>query len=230
MNASPARALVALLLALPAAPAAAQAYTRQGYVEPSPRELELSLQGGLFWSSTVSGSSGSLVFDPGPEAAAILGIQLDGKSQVEIRWLAAWPRARFESTSLVWASSPSFPVLAQYLQVGGLTTFDQGSVEPFLAGGLGLAWFHPSSVTVASGAASTTIQPTDTWLFAFNIGGGARFWLSESFGLRVEARFLFPVLFNSGAFLSGPQGAAFQVNAGIPVVQGDLTVGIAFSL
>jgi hypothetical protein len=227
VNASPARALVALLLALPAAPAVAQAYARQGYVEPSPRELELSPQGGLFWSATVSGSSGRLVFDPGPEAAAILGMQVDGKSQIEIRWLAAWPRARFESTSLVYASSPAFPVLAQYLQVGGLTTFDQGSVEPFLAGGLGLAWFHPSTVTVSSGV---TIQPADTWLFAFNLGGGARFWLSESFGIRVEARFLFPVLFNSVAFLSGSQGAAFQVNAGIPVIQGDLTVGIAFSL
>ncbi len=227
MNASPARAIVALLLALVASPAAAQAYTRQGYVEPSPREIELSLQGGLFWSSAVSGSSGRLVLDPGPEAAAVLGIQVDGRSQVEIRWLAAWPRARFESTSLVYASSPAFPVLAQYLQVGGLTTFEQGPVEPYIAGGLGLAWFHPSSVPATSG---TTIQPADTWLFAFNLGGGARFWLSESFGLRVEGRFLFPVLFNSGAFLSGPQGAAFQVNAGIPVVQGDLTVGIDFSL
>jgi opacity protein-like surface antigen len=227
VNASPARALVALLLALPAAPAAAQAYARQGYVEPSPREIELSLQGGLVWSAAVSGSSGRLVFDPGPEAAAALGFQLDGRSQVEIRWLAAWPRARFESSSLVWASSPAFPVLAQYLQVGGTTNFDQGPVEPYIAGGLGLAWFHPSSVPTSSG---TTIQPADTWLFAFNLGGGARFWLSESFGIRVEARFLFPVLFNSGAFLSGPQGAAFQVNAGIPVVQGDLTIGVAFSL
>lgn len=226
MNVAPVTVALAALLAVPAAPAAAQAYTRQGWVEPSPRTLEFTAQGGMFWSSTVSGSGGKLAFDVAPEAAAVLDVQVDARSQVEILYLVAWPNARFESTNLAWSSSPPFSVLAQYLQVGGLTTFEQGAVEPFLAGGLGLAWFHPSSVTVAAG---TTIQPADAFLFAFHLGGGARFWLSEKIGLRVQARFLFPVLFNSGAFLSGPQGAALQVNAGIPLVQGDLTVGIAFS-
>lgn len=226
MNVTPAVAALAALLAFHAAPAAAQAYARQGYVEPSPRNLEITPQGGMFWSSTVNASGGKLVFDVAPEAAAVLDLQLDGRSQVEILYLVAWPTARFESSSLAWASSPPFTVLAQYLQVGGLTTFDEGAVEPFLSGGLGMAWFHPSSVTAASG---TTIQTADTWLFAFHLGGGAKFWLSESLGIRVQARFLFPVLFNSGTFLSGPQGAALQVNAGIPLVQGDLTIGLAFS-
>jgi hypothetical protein len=117
-------------------------------------------------------------------------------------------------------------VLAQYLQVGGLTTFEQGSVEPFLSGGLGLAWFHPSSFD--AGAAGT-VQPRAAWVFAFHLGGGSRFWISEKLGIRLQARFLFPVLFTSGAFLSGPSGASFQVHAGIPVVQGDLTVGIDLS-
>jgi hypothetical protein len=74
-----------------------------------------------------------------------------------------------------------------------------------------------------------TIQPQDTWIFAFNLGGGVKWWISEAIGLRFQARFLMPVFFNSGTFISGPYGASLRVNAGIPIVQGDLTLGLAIS-
>jgi len=221
-----ARKILAVLLALAAGPAAAQAYTRQAYVEPSPRTIELTPWAGLFWSSGVDSANGALVFDVAPGAGAVLDIQVDGKSQVEILYLLARPQARFESSSSFYASSPSFGVTTQYLQLGGLTTFDQGSLEPFLAGGLGIAWFSPSDVQADEGV---TIQPQDAWLFAFHLGGGVKWWLSEKIGLRFQARFLLPVLFSSGTFLSGPNGAALQVNAGIPVVQGDVSLGLAIS-
>jgi hypothetical protein len=224
---SPCAIVLILACAAPPVTAGAQAYARQGYVEPSPRTVEITPQGGLFWSSQVKGSNGSVVFDVAPEVGAVLDLQVDAKSQVEIVYLLTRPQARFQSTNPGYASSPSFPVITQYLQIGGLTTFEQGTLEPFLAGGLGLAWFHPSSVSVEG---AMTIQPADAWLFAFHLGGGLRWWLSEAIGLRFQARFLFPVLFNSGTFLSGPEGAALQVNAGIPIVQGDVTIGLAFSL
>jgi len=221
-----ARKILAVLLALAAGPAAAQAYTRQAYVEPSPRTIELTPWAGLFWSSGVDSANGALVFDVAPGAGAVVDIQVDGKSQVEILYLLARPQARFESSSSFYASSPSFGVTTQYLQLGGLTTFDQGSLEPFLAGGLGIAWFSPSDVQADEGV---TIQPQDAWLFAFHLGGGVKWWLSEKIGLRFQARFLLPVLFASGTFLSGPNGAALQVNAGVPVVQGDVSLGLAIS-
>jgi opacity protein-like surface antigen len=217
--------LVAALVGL-AGPASAQAYTRQGYVEPSPRTIEITPWAGLFWSTRVSTSIGTLGFDAAPDAGAVLGIQVDGKSQVEILYLFARPQARFTSTSPFYASSPAFGVTTQYLQLGGLTTFDQGPVEPFLSGGLGLAWFSPSDVQVDG---AVTLQPRDAWLFAFHLGGGVKWWLSESIGLRLQARFLMPVFFNSGTFLSGPNGAELRVNGGIPIVQGDVTLGLSIS-
>jgi len=220
------RTILAVLLACAAGPAAAQAYTRQGYVEPSPRTLELTPWAGLFWSTGVNTASGTLAFDAAPDAGAVLGIQVDGKSQVEILYLFARPQARFTSASAFYASSPSFGVTTQYLQLGGLTTFDQGAIEPFLSGGLGLAWFSPSDVQVEG---AVTLQPQDAWLFAFHLGGGVKWWLSEKIGLRFQARFLMPVLFSSGTFLSGPNGAALQVNAGIPILQGDVSLGLAIS-
>ena len=220
--------LLAALIACAAGPAAAQSYTRQGYVEPSAKTFEITPYAGLFWSSRVNGSSGTLAFDVAPEAGIVLGIPLDWKSQLELVYLFARPQARFASTSSFFASSPAFPVTTQYLQLGGTTTFDQGTIEPFLAGGLGLAWFSPGSVELA-GAGMMTIQPQDAWLFAFHLGGGMKWWISEVIGLRFEARFLMPVLFSSGTFLSGPNGAELRVNGGIPIVQGDVTVGLVIS-
>ena len=220
--------LLAALIACAAGPAAAQSYTRQGYVEPSAKTFEITPYAGLFWSSRVNGSSGTLAFDVAPEAGIVLGIPLDWRSQLELVYLFARPQARFAATSAFFASSPAFPVTTQYLQLGGTTTFDQGTIEPFLAGGLGLAWFSPGSVEVA-GAGMMTIQPQDTWLFAFHLGGGVKWWISEVIGLRFEARFLMPVLFSSGTFLSGPNGAELRVNGGIPIVQGDVTVGLVIS-
>jgi opacity protein-like surface antigen len=212
-----------LLLFLAPAPAAAQSYA---YVEPSPRNLEIAPFAGLFWSTQVNTSNGSVVFDAAPDFGTTLGIQVDGKSQIEILYAFARPQARFQSTSSFYASSPSFGVTTQYLQLGGLTTFQQGSMEPFLAGGLGMAWFHPSDVQVP-GAAS--IQPADTWLFAFHLGLGVKWYLSDAIGLRIQARAFMPVYFNSGTFLSGPNGAELRVNAGVPLVQGDLSLGLVIA-
>jgi hypothetical protein len=217
---------LAFALSVVAGQAEAQSYSRQGYVEPSPRTVELTPWAGLFWSGGVNTSLGTLTFDLAPDAGAALGIQVDGKSQVQILYLFARPQVRFRSTSPFYASSPSFGVTTQYLQIGGLTTFDQGNLEPFLSGGLGAAWYHPEDVQ-AEGA--VTIQPQDTFVFAFHLGGGLKWWLSETIGLRVEARFLMPVFFNSAAFLSSPDGAALRVNAGIPIVQGDVSLGLAIS-
>jgi len=216
--------LAAVLFACAAAgPAAAQSYA---YVEPSPRNLEITPYVGLFWSTQVNTSNGSVVFDAAPDLGATLGIQVDGKSQIEILYAFARPQARFQSTSPFYASTPPFGVTTQYLQLGGLTTFQQGKVEPFLAGGLGMAWFHPSDVQVP-GAAS--IQPADTWLFAFNLGLGVKWFLSDAIGLRLEARAFMPIYFNSGTFLSGPNGAELRVNAGVPLVQGDLSLGLVIA-
>jgi len=225
---SPPRAstIVAVLLACAAGPASAQAYTRQGYVEPSARTIEITPFGGFFWSTGVSTSVGTLAFDPGPDAGVALGFQVDWKSQVEVLYLFARPQARFTSSSISYASSPPFGVTTQYLQLGGLTTFGQGTLEPFISGGLGLAWFSPSDVQVQG---AVTIQPQDTLVFAFNLGGGVKWWLSEAIGLRFQARFLMPVYFSSGTFISGPNGASLRVNSGIPMLQGDLSLGLAIS-
>ncbi len=172
-------------------------------------------------------SSGPVAFSPAADAGITLGFPVDEKSQVEVLYVFARPQARFDSTNPFYASTPWFDVTTQYLQLGGTVDFSATErLVPFFGGGLGLAWFSPSGVEV-QGAPS--LQPADTWLFAFNLGLGVKWFLSPVIGLRAEARVLMPVYFASGAFLSGPNGAALTVNAGIPLVQGDLSIALVIA-
>jgi opacity protein-like surface antigen len=213
--------MAAVLLAVAAGPAAAQRYG-----DPPPRDIEITPFGGLFWSTSVETANGSVVFGAAPDLGATLDFQVDDKSQIEILYAFARPQGRFNSTSPFYASSPLFGVTTQYLQLGGLTTFQQGNLEPFLAGGLGVAWFSPSDVQVGG---AQSIQPADTWLFAFNLGLGVKWFPSTTIGLRLEARAFMPVFFTSGTFLSGPGGASLRVNAGVPLLQGDLSLGLVIA-
>jgi hypothetical protein len=225
MGSRPSRLVLVGLLALAAMPARAQSYAHQ-LVEPAAHPVEISPFAGLFWSTRVNTSSGPVYIDPSWEVGATLGFPLDAKSTLEILYLYARPQVRFVSTDLTVPSSPPFPVTTQYVQIGGTASLGTGVVEPHLSGGLGVAWFHPSSFDDADPDA---LRPADTFTFAFFLGLGARWWISETLGLRAEARFLMPVYFSSGAFLSGPNGAALVVNAGVPIVQGDLTLSLVIA-
>jgi hypothetical protein len=221
------RSLVVKIAALAAACAVAGPAAAQLYLDAPPRTLEITPYAGLFWSGSVTTSNGSVVFRTAADFGATVDFQVDEKSQIEVLYLYARPQAQFASVSPVYASSPWFDVTSQYLQLGGTTNFSATeTVEPFLSGGLGVAWFSPSDVQVEG---AQTIQPADTWLFAWNLGLGLKWFLSRAIGLRFEARILMPVYFTQGTFLSGPNGAAVTVNAGIPLVQGDLSVGLVIA-
>ncbi len=213
--------MVGALVALGGHAAAAQTY-----LEPRVPTVDVAPFAGFFWSTSVNSSNGSVAFEPAADVGVALDFRWDAASKIEILYAFARPQARFESSSPFYASSPLFGVTTQYLQIGGLTTFQQGEVESFLSGGLGMAWFSPSGIQTAG---SPSIQPADTLLFAFNLGLGLRWMFANAVGLRLEARAFMPVYFTSGTFLSGTNGAALQVSAGIPLVQGDLSIGIVIA-
>ena len=215
------RRLAALALAVIAAPALAQ-----GYPEAEPRRLELVPFGGFFWTTDVSTSQGSIQTAVAADAGLALDLRTGPDSQLEILWAWAGSRSRFVSQFLATPSTEWFDVDFHYLQVGGTSLFPRGDLEPFLSGSLGLLWIAPSDPVLSDGR---TADLSGSVLFAFSAGGGLKWWLSRGVGLRVQARFFFPVLFSSGAFYSGPGGATFTVNGGIPMVQGDLSLGLVLA-
>jgi hypothetical protein len=198
----------------------------QGYPEAEPRRLELVPFAGLFWTTQVETSQGYIETAVAADLGLALDLRLGPDSQLEVGYAYAGSRSRFVSQFLATPSSGWFDVAFHHLQVGGTTLFPRGDLEPFLSGSVGLLWIAPSDPVLADGR---TVDLSGSLLFAFSVGGGLKWYLSRGVGLRVQARFLFPVLFSAGALYSGPGGATFTVNGGIPMVQGDLGVGLVIA-
>jgi hypothetical protein len=105
-------------------------------------------------------------------------------------------------------------VTVQFIQIGSLKTFRRGNVAPFIGGNLGVAVIAPNK----------TGYETDTF-FAVSGVGGAMVYLSESVGLRFQARLLVPVAFQGFGFYLGTGGSGLAAT-GQAMLMGELTGGL----
>lgn len=222
MSAPPSRPALALLALLGAAfPLAGPARGQEPATDF--RRLELTPFAGYLWSTHVSTTDGYLATLGAPELGGALDLALDPTSQVELLYVYAKAQTRFVSQYVPFPSSGWFDVRYQYFQVGGTASFPRGDLEPFVAGGIGAVWITPADAALDGGG---TADLSDTWLLAFSLGGGLKWFVSRTIGLRFQARLFLPVQLSSGAFYAGSGGAAFTVSGGVPLVQGDLSLGL----
>ncbi len=209
------------------APGQAPAARPPGYAPAQKeRRLELTAFGGWEVSSDVTTSTGSIQIDDAPGYGVALDWALAPGQQAELLWVYSATDARLRGTIPGAQGSSSFPVDSHYLQLGGTYAVSRGTVEPFVSGSLGAALYLPGTIQLDGGG---TLAPAATWRFAFTLGGGAKIWLGDRIGLRLQARLLAPVFFSGAAFYSGPGGSALTVSAGIPYVQGDFSAGLTFA-
>ncbi len=87
---------------------------------------------------------------------------------------------------------------------------------PFYGGSLG--WVHYGTPDEKYGNES---------LFAINIQGGMKFLISESIGIKIQARLLMP-LYAQGYYYAGTGSAGYGVTSTCVMVQGDFTGGLYF--
>ncbi len=209
-----------------APPGAAPASPAPGYAPAQKaRRLELTAFAGYQVSSDITTSAGTLQIDDAPSYGVALDWTLRPGAQAELLWVYSATDLRLRGVAGAPSSAP-FPVDAHYFQLGGLATFGQGKLEPFVSGSLGAAMYVPGTVALEGGG---TYALATTWRFAFTLGGGVKIWLGDRLGLRLQARLLAPVMFGSAGFYSGPGGSALTVSGGIPFVQGDFTAGLTFA-
>ncbi|NOX48505.1 MAG: hypothetical protein GXO89_16175 [Chlorobi bacterium] len=113
----------------------------------------------------------------------------------------------------------SFNLNINYYQIGGVREFPKGgAVVPFGEFTLGAVQFTPSDVNIA-----------ETWRFSVTLGGGAKFWLSDRIGIRLQARLLMPLYFQGVSLYAGTGGSGMGVGAGVPILQGDFLAGLIFA-
>lgn len=107
----------------------------------------------------------------------------------------------------------------EYYQIGGLRSMGTGKVQPFGAMSLGAARFNlkESYEEYDAGAA---------WSFAGTLGLGAKIYLNDKLGIRLQARMDLPMRLEGLWIGTGGAGGSFVV----PVWQFDFTAGVFLRL
>ncbi|NLW67200.1 MAG: outer membrane beta-barrel protein [Bacteriovoracaceae bacterium] len=171
-------------------------------------ELEVTpLVGYTFGESFEEGYTGTdLDLEEGISLGAAIDFPLDQGRQVEFYY--SRQATELEAGGGIPTDEVLFDIDVHYIQIGGTYTWrDEGELRPFIVGTLGVTHFDPEP----SGLSSRT-------RFSLGLGGGAKAYITERFGLRLEGRGFATLIDDDGGdsvIFSDPGGLSVVVSSDI---------------
>jgi hypothetical protein len=211
--------VLALALILMIAPAITKA---QGKVEISPFA-------GYMFGGSLNFYEGKLKAENNLNYGVAMDIKLATDTQIELMWTQMGTTAQFEPYySYEYLATNSFDVNVGYIQIGGVREMDMDKVHPFGVFTLGTTYFIPKNVDFPN---TDSYEDIDSeWVFSMTLGGGAKIWLSDVVGIRLQGNLMLPMFWGGAGFTVGTGGSGFYVGTGTSMVQGDFTGGLIFAL
>jgi hypothetical protein len=181
------------------------------------------------WAGTYHLYYGEIQMEDGNQWGGFVSFSLRPDTKLELSYLNSQSNATYYAYSYVPQEHPELanvnsPVTIQYFQLGSVYQIDKGKASPFFGAYLGAAYFNPT------GTPPKGVTYEGQWNFAVSFAGGVKLYVSDKFGLRLQGRLLLPMYFSGGSMYVGTGGAGVAVGAGIPVVQGDVGVGVFLRL
>jgi hypothetical protein len=175
--------------------------------------------GGYMTFSSVSVREGDLQFDDVPDYGLGANIQVRRGTSVEILWISSQTSARLKEFGTGFTRD-LFDVNVHYFQIGGVQEINpRKKARPFFAFTAGATLFDAKDATLS-----------DEWLFSITLGGGGKFDLSKSVGIRLQARMLVPLVISGGGLWVGTGGASVGFGSWAPIVSFDFTAGLYIRL
>ena len=121
-----------------------------------------------------------------------------------------------------FTTDENFDMKVNYYLLGVTQYWQAGSDNIFPYGLMSLG---ASSHEVSN---SVNIANSTEWLFSMGFGLGAKIFLSERIGIRLQGRFLMPVMWGGVNLWCGTGGCGTGVSVTSGMLQGDLTGGLIF--
>ena len=187
-------------------------------------KIELTPYGGYMFGGKMRFYEGDFKIHDNANYGMIMDIEIAPDTKVELMWAHMNTTAEFRgSYGYDFLSTPPFDVGVGYIQLGTVREINYDNIRPFGAFTLGTTYFMPNSNT-------GEIKYQDTWKFSVTLGGGAKIWLTERVGIRLQGRLLLPMFWGGVGFTVGTGGSGFSVGAGTSMVQGDFSGGLIIAL
>ena len=175
--------------------------------------------GGYMTFSSMAVREGDLQFSDGPDYGIGLDYHIRSGMAVEVLWISTKTDARLKEYPSGFTRD-LFDMDVHYFQIGGVQEINpRKKARPFFAFTVGATLFDAKDASL-----------TDEWLFSITLGGGGKFDLSKSVGIRLQARMLVPLVFSGGGLWVGTGGASVGVGTWAPIVSFDFTAGIYVKL
>ena len=174
--------------------------------------------GGYMMTTRVPVRNGDLQVKDVPNYGAGVDFQIERGLQLEILWISQETHLKLKKY-LSGLTEDLFDMNTHYFQLGAVYEMGRKKARPFFAFTVGATLFDAKDAT-----------RSDEWLASVTFGGGGKFDISKSFGIRVQGRILLPLIFSGGSIWVGTGGAGVGVGSWTPFVQFDLTAGVYIKL
>ncbi len=214
--------LIALMLTIATAPAWAQ-YRREprgrssGSSSQPDHRIEILGYGGYLWSGSIDAWYGNQSGELDLADGAIWGIEADVTvrpgSQLVLLYHRQDTELTFKYRGIDYAAGN---LAVEYWQIGGMGGVQRGNIMTFGMFTVGGARLIPD----VSG-----VQNDDVWKFSVLFGLGAKVYINDRIGLRVQGRMPWIIL-DGGAAVSVGSGGAYTSFGGSGIVQGDVSGGL----
>ena len=179
--------------------------------------IEILGYGGYLWSSAFNVNYGALNGEADITDGAVWGVEADVNVRPGAQLVLLYNRQDAELTFKRPGNVKNTvgDIAIEYWQIGGLGGVQRGNVMPFTMVTLGGTRIIPE----LEGATG------DEWRFSIIVGLGAKLYVNERVGLRVQARMPWTFL-QGGAAIACGSGGCFSMFGGSGIVQADVSGGM----
>lgn len=216
--------LIVVVLTVAAGTASAQKDVGGGFEFGAKQQhrFEITPFAGYVWSASVNGSinDGTTIrsgeFDLKSSGFYGVAVDINAKPgfQLELLWQRADTELEFKGVSGVKQSLGD--VAVEYWQIGGVTGVQRENIMPFTSFSLGGVRLAPK-------------DGDDVWKFGVILGLGAKIYLSEKIGIRLQGRLPW-IITDFGAGLGIGTGGVSAGIVGGGIIQADLSAGLIILL
>ena len=178
-------------------------------------KVEVNVLGGYAWTTSRSFSIANFRGDLDIESSGFWGLALDVNVRDGMQVEALYTRQDSDLTFRRLQTLDVTDLTVQFLQGGVVLGVPRGTIMPFTNILVGAAHLGPGD-SWGDGA----------WKFAMTLGLGAKVYLGERFGLRVQGRL--PYIFTSGggSLVCNENGDCYEAIGGVGIPQVDLGAGV----